>query len=112
MEEIMAHPYKKILWAAENGNTELVSELLESDGYLVNSKDKDGYSPLHRAAYENHTGTSSLISTQVHTCLYIRCIFVQRCHNHCENFAKLQRLLLSQRCTPLKEFLINYCHKP
>ena len=56
MEEIMAHPHKKILWAAENGNTDLVTELLESDQSLVNSKDNDGYSPLHRAAYENHTG--------------------------------------------------------
>ena len=56
MEEIMAHPHKKILWAAENGNTDLVAELLESDQSLVNSKDNDGYSPLHRASYENHTG--------------------------------------------------------
>ena len=56
MEEIMAHPHKKILWAAENGNTELVAELLESDQSLVNSKDNYGYSPLHRASYENHTG--------------------------------------------------------
>ena len=52
----MAHPHKKILWAAENGNTDLVAELLESDQSLVNSKDNDGYSPLHRASYENHTG--------------------------------------------------------
>ena len=56
MEEIMAHPHKKILWAAENGDTDLVAELLESDQFLVNSKDNDGYSPLHRASYENHTG--------------------------------------------------------
>ena len=56
MEEIMAHPHKKILWAAENGDTDLVAELLESDQSLVNSKDNDGYSPLHRASYENHTG--------------------------------------------------------
>ena len=57
MEEIMTNPHKKILWAAENGDTQLVAELLESDHNLVNSKDGDGYSPLHRAAYENHTGS-------------------------------------------------------
>ena len=52
----MAHPHKKILWGAENGDTDLIAELLESDQSLVNSKDNDGYSPLHRASYENHTG--------------------------------------------------------
>ena len=56
MEEILADPRKKILWAAENGNIELVIELLDSDRTLVNSRDNDGYTPLHRAAYENHTG--------------------------------------------------------
>ncbi len=29
MEAIMADPGKKLLWAAENGNTELVREILE-----------------------------------------------------------------------------------
>ena len=56
MKEIMAHPHKKLLWDAENGNTQLVKELLESDRTLVNSRDNNGYSPLHRASYENHTG--------------------------------------------------------
>lgn len=56
MEAIMADPGKKMLWAAENGNTQLVTELIQTDSSLVHSKDSDGYSPLHRAAYENHPG--------------------------------------------------------
>uniref|UniRef100_A0A1B6CFN9 Uncharacterized protein n=1 Tax=Clastoptera arizonana TaxID=38151 RepID=A0A1B6CFN9_9HEMI len=47
-------PYKEILWAAENGNLNVVKALIESDSSLVNITDKDGYTPLHRACYNNH----------------------------------------------------------
>ncbi|XP_045175658.1 ankyrin repeat domain-containing protein 49-like isoform X2 [Mercenaria mercenaria] len=55
MEEIQKNPAKKILWAAENNKQEMVKELLNSDSGLVGSRDADGYTPLHRAAYNGHT---------------------------------------------------------
>ena len=47
-------PKKRILWAAENNKLEEVQQLLAADPSLVHSTDKDGYSPLHRAAYSDH----------------------------------------------------------
>ena len=47
-------PQSEILWASEHGNFELVNELLERDPLLVNTTDKDGYTPLHRACYNNN----------------------------------------------------------
>lgn len=47
-------PEKEILWAAENGDANRVSELLEANSNLTKVSDKDGYTPLHRAAYNNH----------------------------------------------------------
>lgn len=46
-------PTKEILWAAEKGKSLLVKQLLESDPTLVNAVDNDGYTPLHRACYNN-----------------------------------------------------------
>ena len=47
-------PNLKTLWAAEKGETEILEQLLEGDNSLVHSRDPDGYTPLHRAAYEGH----------------------------------------------------------
>ena len=47
-------PTLKTLWAAEHGDLEIVKELVTGDKHLVNSRDDDGYTPLHRASYENH----------------------------------------------------------
>ncbi|XP_018328199.1 ankyrin repeat domain-containing protein 49-like [Agrilus planipennis] len=47
-------PEKEILWAAENGELEVVKSLVLKDPGLVNVADKDGYTPLHRACYNNH----------------------------------------------------------
>lgn len=44
---------KEILWATENGNKELVRNLITTDPLLVHSRDSDGYTPLHRACYNN-----------------------------------------------------------
>lgn len=44
----------RLLWAAEKGKRAVVMELVQKDSHLVHSADKDGYTPLHRAAYENH----------------------------------------------------------
>lgn len=54
-------PSKEILWAAEKGKTNLVKKLLESDSLLVNSQDNDGYTPLHRACYNNNTELTDLL---------------------------------------------------
>ncbi|CAK9794829.1 Ankyrin repeat domain-containing protein 49 [Anthophora quadrimaculata] len=43
-----------ILTAAENGNLKDVKMLLTKNPSLLESTDKDGYTPLHRACYGNH----------------------------------------------------------
>ena len=43
-----------MLWAAENGNIDEVKRLLDEDQNLLHYVDNDGYSPLHRASYNNH----------------------------------------------------------
>ena len=43
-----------MLWAAERGLCERVGQLLERDPALVGARDGDGYTPLHRAAYNDH----------------------------------------------------------
>ncbi|KAF5305843.1 hypothetical protein FQR65_LT07582 [Abscondita terminalis] len=54
-------PQKEILWAAEHGNLEVVKRLIESDLSLVGVVDSDGYTPLHRACYSNHTQVVSYL---------------------------------------------------
>lgn len=46
-------PSKEILWAVEKGKKDIVLKHLENDPSLVNSRDNDGYTPLHRACYNN-----------------------------------------------------------
>lgn len=45
---------KAILSAAENGDLEKLKELLNANPSLLECRDKDGYTPLHRACYGNH----------------------------------------------------------
>ena len=54
-------PPKRILWAAENNKLVEAKELLETDPSLVKSVDKDGYTPLHRASYGDHTEMAELL---------------------------------------------------
>ncbi|WAR02807.1 ANR49-like protein [Mya arenaria] len=61
MEEIQKDPRKKILWAAENNELAIVRDLLETDPGLVSSRDSDGYTPLHRAAYNGHLDMIKLL---------------------------------------------------
>ena len=51
---IQDNPAVRTLWAAETGNIEVLNEMLSTDASLVHSVDSDGYTPLHRAAYEGH----------------------------------------------------------
>lgn len=44
----------KILQACENGNLEEVKLLIEGNPNLINTTDKDRYTPLHRACYSNN----------------------------------------------------------
>lgn len=45
---------KAVLNAAEEGDLEKIKELLSKNRLLLESTDKDGYTPLHRACYGNH----------------------------------------------------------
>ena len=45
---------KVFLKAAEKGKINYVLNVLEKDAGLINCKDSDGYSALHRAAYNGH----------------------------------------------------------
>lgn len=47
--------------AAENGNVETVENLLKDDSNLVHARDKDGYTPLHRACYGDHLKTVEVL---------------------------------------------------
>ncbi|XP_023219489.1 ankyrin repeat domain-containing protein 49-like [Centruroides sculpturatus] len=47
-------PEKDVLQAAENNEVEVLRALLENDPNLVNVKDEDSYTPLHRACYNNN----------------------------------------------------------
>ncbi|XP_046612171.1 ankyrin repeat domain-containing protein 49-like [Neodiprion virginianus] len=45
---------KAILEAAENGDLEMIRQLVIRDPSLIHATDHDGYTPLHRACYGNH----------------------------------------------------------
>ena len=48
---------KEVLTAAEEGQLDLLKQLLSRRPDLVNTHDIDGYTPLHRACYNNHLDT-------------------------------------------------------
>lgn len=48
-------PEKEVLWAAEKGKLNVIKQLIESNPSLIDVRDSDGYTPLHRACYGNHT---------------------------------------------------------
>ncbi|XP_014356148.2 ankyrin repeat domain-containing protein 49-like [Papilio machaon] len=48
------NPVDHVLWAAENGELDVLKEILKTSPGLVHVRDSDGYTPLHRAAYGNH----------------------------------------------------------
>ncbi|XP_041378224.1 ankyrin repeat domain-containing protein 49-like [Gigantopelta aegis] len=52
--ELESDPAKRILTAAEKNLMTVVQSLLAQQPSLVNSRDNDQYTPLHRASYNNH----------------------------------------------------------
>ena len=54
-EDVESDPMKRLLWAAENNEMETAKDLLDSKSATIDVQDEDGYSPLHRAAYNGHT---------------------------------------------------------
>lgn len=49
------------MWAAENGKTSTLKQLLSSQPSLLHVQDSDGYTMLHRAAYGNHMESISFL---------------------------------------------------
>uniref|UniRef100_A0A0A9XAM8 Ankyrin repeat domain-containing protein 49 n=1 Tax=Lygus hesperus TaxID=30085 RepID=A0A0A9XAM8_LYGHE len=47
-------PDKELLWAAEHSVIQVVRKIVEQNPELVHARDKDGYTPLHRACYNDH----------------------------------------------------------
>ena len=43
-----------LLKSSETGRVSLVLKVLDKDSSVVNCRDEDGYTPLHRAAYNGH----------------------------------------------------------
>ncbi|XP_071805395.1 ankyrin repeat domain-containing protein 49-like [Asterias amurensis] len=60
-EDVESDLDKRILWAAENNEIEIVKDLLSHQEALIDSKDEDYYTPLHRAAYNGHTTMVELL---------------------------------------------------
>jgi ankyrin repeat protein len=52
---------EEILKAAENGDIVTVNKCLKIDKNLVRIEDSDGYTPLHRATYNNHIEVVKLL---------------------------------------------------
>ncbi|KAG5675596.1 hypothetical protein PVAND_005489 [Polypedilum vanderplanki] len=55
---------REILWAAsseEDNQQHLIEEILKKDPRLVHATDKDGYTPLHKACYNNNYELAQLL---------------------------------------------------
>ncbi|XP_026463363.1 ankyrin repeat domain-containing protein 49-like [Ctenocephalides felis] len=60
-------PEKEILWAAESGELEVVEDLLKKHPHLINTRDKDNYTPLHRQDYFIKQRTVIILMWLMHT---------------------------------------------
>jgi len=64
---------KRLLWAAQTGKEDVVRSILEESKELVGASDSDGYTPLHRAAYEGHTNIIEVRALDIETVLRMCC---------------------------------------
>lgn len=53
--------HKEILWATNEGKADLVESILMRDITTKDSRDEDGYTPLHRAAYSNNVEIARIL---------------------------------------------------
>lgn len=58
---LAATPERSILWACNEGRADLVANLLLQNSALVHATDPDGYTPLHRASYNNNVPLVKLL---------------------------------------------------
>lgn len=58
---IVGSPSTTVLWAAENNKLDILNNFLEKNPELVHTRDKDGYTPLHRASYSGHLEAIDLL---------------------------------------------------
>lgn len=52
---------RKVLWATNEGKIDIVQTILNANPNCVNTKDEDGYTPLHRACYNNNIELAKLL---------------------------------------------------
>lgn len=52
---------REILWAANEGNIEVVEGILKKKPSAVHAIDRDGYTPLHKACYNNNYELAELL---------------------------------------------------
>lgn len=50
-----------MLWATNEGKIDIVRTILKANPNCVNAKDEDGYTPLHRACYNNNIELAKLL---------------------------------------------------
>uniref|UniRef100_A0AC34R8W1 Ankyrin repeat domain-containing protein 49 n=1 Tax=Panagrolaimus sp. JU765 TaxID=591449 RepID=A0AC34R8W1_9BILA len=53
-EKNLEDPKEQFLTAAEEGNLEKLKDMIEKYPDFLHTRDRDNYTPLHRAAYNNH----------------------------------------------------------
>lgn len=52
---------KELLWAATEDKIDIVERILTDNPHLVNVYDRDGYTPLHKACYNNNFEMAQLL---------------------------------------------------
>uniref|UniRef100_A0AC34F8G2 Ankyrin repeat domain-containing protein 49 n=1 Tax=Panagrolaimus sp. ES5 TaxID=591445 RepID=A0AC34F8G2_9BILA len=64
VEKDLADPKEQFLTAAEDGNLDQLKTMIEKYPNFLHVRDRDNYTPLHRAAYNNHVDVCKyLLST-------------------------------------------------